>query len=299
MALVINEKATVATGMSPIVEAGLYADEVFIDGVTFSSRFTIGAAGQIQVMQYKGGDGVEPGVPGSNFVDTEFENTVININLNNSFKYSAKVPLYFSESLPSNVLMNKTLEVTEKTRVGRQQTALASLVSGGTASSDTVKLTSSNLKSKISSARTELRKKHAKPNVVLASVDTYSLMLSLAGGEYTPMYNDEVLRSGRVGMWLGMIWVESDLLDSSTNTYKYIDDAGTSKTVDTSKVEFIMYDANAFSIIDRLDTLRVKDSEQFVGSKIQEEIVSGFKVTNKDCVLIKKYTATQSSAGTV
>ena len=38
MALVVNG-ATVATAMSPIVEAGLYADEIFKDGQTFTISF--------------------------------------------------------------------------------------------------------------------------------------------------------------------------------------------------------------------------------------------------------------------
>ena len=54
------------------------------------------------------------------------------------------------------------------------------------------------------------------------------------------------------------------------------------------KKDFIMYDFMAYSLIDRLDALRIKESEQFVGSKVQEEICSGFKVTNKDCVIVKK-----------
>lgn len=294
MALVIGGNATVATGMSPIVEAGLYADAIFIDGVTFTSQHNIGSAGQIQVEKYAGGRGAKPGTPGANFTDRDYTNTVVDINVNNSFRDSVKVPAYFESTMPTPVLMNKTLEVTKRVGTGRQESALAVLVGQGTALTDRVALTKDNIKSTVIAARSELRKKHAKPNVVIASVDTYALMLEVAGKDFTPMYNDDVIRQGKIGLWLGMLWVEADLLDGSTNDYQYLNEAGVATTVDTSDVDFIMYDFMAFSLIDRLDALRIKESEQFVGSKVQEEICSGFKVTNEDCVLVKR---TVSSGG--
>ena len=288
MALVIGGNASVATGMSPIVEAGLYADAIFIDGVSFTSQHSIGSAGQIQVEKYAGGRGVKPGVPGGNFADRGYVNTVVNINVNNSFRDSVKVPTYFEATMPTPVLMNKTLEVTKRVGTGRQESALAALVAQGTTSADDEALTKDNIKSKVIEARSGLRKKHAKPNVVIASVDTYALMLEAAGKDFTPMYNDDVIRQGKIGLWLGMLWVEADLLDGSTNDYQYLTEAGVATTVDTSDVDFIMYDFMAFSLIDRLDALRIKESEQFVGSKVQEEICSGFRVTNANCVLVKK-----------
>lgn len=291
MALVIGGNATVATGMSPIVEAGLYADAIFIDGVTFTSQYNIGSAGQIQVEKYAGGRGVKPERPGSDFKDREYSNTVIEINVNNSFKDSVKVPNYYESTMPTGVLMNKTLEVTQKTGTGRQESALAALVHQGTDSGDSTELTVDNIKSVLIDMRSTLRKKHAKPNVVIASVDTYALMLEVAGKDFTPLYNEDVVRNGKIGSWLGMLWVEADLLDGSTADYQYLNDSGEPQAVDTSDVDFIMYDKLAFSVIDRLDALRIKDSEQFVGSKVQEEICTGFKVTNADCVLVKKSTA--------
>lgn len=289
MALVIGGNATVATGMSPIVEAGLYADPIFIDGVTFSSRYNIGSAGQIQVVKYTSGRGVAPGTPGANFTDRDYANTVIDINVNNSFKDSAKVPNYFENTMPVNIKMDKTLEVTQKVGTGRQESALAALVDQGTASADTTAITAANVKQVLLDARAALRKKHAKPNVVICSVDTYSTILEAAGDKFTPLFNDDVNRQGKVGLWLGMYFIEADLLDGSTSDYKYLLADGTTKTVDTSDVDFIMYDGQAYSIIDRLDLLRIKESEQFAGSKVQEEVCTGFKVTNADCTLVKSH----------
>lgn len=62
---------------------------------------------------------------------------------------------------------------------------------------------------------------------------------------------------------------------------------GTTKSVDISDVQYVLYDHRAFSIIDRLTLLRVKDSELFAGSLVQEEVDTGFKVTNDDAVLVR------------
>ena len=111
-------------------------------------------------------------------------------------------------------------------------------------------------------------------------------MLKAAGTEYTPAFNDRVALEGRVGTFMGILWFESSLLDG-TSSYKYIKADGNAETVDISKVDYILYDGNALSIIDKLVALRVIDSELFMGSKIQEEIDTGFLVTNSDCVLVK------------
>lgn len=287
MALIVNS-ANVATGMSPIVEAGLYADASFIDGVSFTSKYSIGNAGQIQVEKYASLGGVAPSVPGANFVNRDYANTTEDINLNNSFKDSVKVPLYASESIPGDTLMNKTLEVTQHVGTGRQQSALAALVGQGTVSSVTTAVTSSNVKSLILAEKAAIRKKHGNPQVVMCSVDTYTAILDSAGAAFTPMFNDDVVRTGHVGMWLGLWFIECNLLDGETATYSYLDGNSASVVVDTSKTDFIVYDYNAFSLIDRLTALRTMDSEQFVGSLVQEEIDCGFKVTNADLVRVKK-----------
>ena len=287
MALVIGSNATVATGMSPIVESGLYADQIFIDGVSFTSKYNIGNAGQIQVEKYSGGQGVSPKIPGSNFTPRDYTNTVININVNNGFSDSVKVPMYFKDTLPTDRLMDRTLDVTQRVATGRQQSALAALLKQGSVYSDGSAVTVDNIKETILNVRADLRKNHAKPNVVLASVDTYSKMLAIAGKDFSPMYNEDVVRTGKVGMWMGMLWIEADLLDGTSTSLSYINEAGSLVSVTVNDIDFIMYDFNAFSIIDRLDVLRVVEPTNFVGSEVQAEIASGFLVTNPDCVAIK------------
>lgn len=291
MALVIGN-ATVATAMSPLVEDALYADEIFRDGVTFSSRYDVGNAGQIQVIKYTPDTSITPGVPGSDFTDTEYSNTVMEINCNNSFQKSVKVPNYFENTIPSNLLVSKTYEVTESLRVGRMKSGIAVLCHDGTEADYKTALSSVNLKTAILTDRAKLRKKNANPKVVIASVDTYMKMLQMAGTEYTPLMNERMNSTAQVGTWLGMLWLECTIL-GETNL-KYRDSDGAEQPVDTTGIDYIMYDGMAFTIIDKLSMLRVKESEHFMGSKIQEEIDTGFAVTNADCVLVHKTNAEAS-----
>ena len=284
MALVVGS-ATVASGMSPVVEGGLYADEIFQDGITFTSEHDIGNAGQIQVEVYSPDNSIEPKTPGSDFVNSEYANTVIDINTNNSFQKSQKVPAYVQATMPTSVLLNKTWAVTEDIRIARQKTGLAVLVAEGTVSDDTEAITSANIKEKVLALRKDLRKKHARPDVVFASVDDYSVMLGIAGKDYTPVANDSVVTTGRVGYWMGMLWIECTLLGGS---FKYNDASGVARTVDTSGVDIIMFDHLAFSIIDKLVMLRVIDNPNAAGSLVQMELDCGAKVTNPACVVVKK-----------
>ena len=285
MALVVNG-ATVATAMSPIVEAGLYADEIFIEGRTFTSQYDVDSAGQIQVEKYSPDMEVKAKVPGSNFSDKDYKNTVININCNNAFQYSQKVPAYFEATMPTSVKMNQTLRTTENVRIGRQKAGLAALVHGGTESTNTEAITETNFKEEFLKDRKILVNKFAKPNVAITSTEVYNIMLKLAGTEFTPSTNENVVTTGQVGYWMGILWIEAPLLGGSLS---FLNESGIEQSVDTANIDYILYDYKAYSIIDKLTMLRVIDSEDFAGSKIQEEIDTGFKVTNADCVLVRKH----------
>ena len=285
MALVVNG-ATVATAMSPIVEAGLYADEIFIEGRTFTSQYDVDSAGQIQVEKYSPDMEVKAKVPGSNFSDKDYKNTVININCNNAFQYSQKVPAYFEATMPTSVKMNQTLRTTENVRIGRQKAGLAALVHGGTESTNTGAITETNFKEEFLKDRKILVDKFAKPNVAITSTEVYNIMLKLAGTEFTPSTNENVVTTGQVGYWMGILWIEAPLLGGSLS---FLNESGVEQSVDTANIDYILYDYKAYSIIDKLTMLRVIDSEDFAGSKIQEEIDTGFKVTNADCVLVRKH----------
>lgn len=283
MALVIGSAATVATGMSPIVDAALAADDIFIDGLSFSSDHEIGNAGQIQVVCGTV-DAIDPSVPGADFNHNAYANTVKDINCNNSFKDSVKVPSYFEASMPVDVLMSKTEQVTQSVRIGRQKAILAALVYGLT--SNQKGAVTGTVLTDIMNARKALRKKNANPDVVIADVDTYSAMLETAGSKYIPYKNEEIVVTGRIGYYLGMLWIEASIMGETSQSVKFYDASGSLRTVDVSAVKFIMYQHDKLAVVDRLDALRVKESENFIGSLVQEELVSGILVKNVDAFFL-------------
>ena len=52
-----------------------------------------------------------------------------------------------------------------------------------------------------------------------------------------------------------------------------------------------MYNHRALSIIDSFEAARLRDSEDFVGTKAQVEMNTGYRVTNKALVRVRKHAA--------
>ncbi len=68
-------------------------------------------------------------------------------------------------------------------------------------------------------------------------------------------------QTGNVGQWLGFTFVEANGLTGTA--LKYYDSTGALKTVDVSKVNYIMYYHEALSIISNFEVARIVDSGEF------------------------------------
>ena len=118
--------------------------------------------------------------------------------------------------------------------------------------------------------------------------------LEKAGQKYTPTTNEMLLAAaagGQVGNYLGMTWIEVNGFANKTDL-KYYDYSGTLKTVTSAnlaKVDFIMYDHNAFGAGDNFTMARMKDSENFAGVKAQTEDNAAFRVLEATAVRIRKH----------
>lgn len=273
---------------SKIVEPNLYFDAVFQPGKTYNDQFQ-GDANSGLVKVYKlGSDGVQdPQTPASDFNHTNAENELIDVRLNNAQRKSKKIYKVQANAVPFAMAESYLSVAVTDCKEGWQASGLACLAHEGVLLSDMAEITTANIKSKVISARKQARKGKAVPNVVMASVDVYSTMLEAAGDQYTPVANDAMVSSGQVGKWLGMLWVECN--EMILTSAKYYDYAGTLQTEDLSDIDFIMYDWRAFSLVDNLEEIRVVDSTDFVGSLAQVEINSGYRVTTKEKVVIKKH----------
>ena len=127
---------------------------------------------------------------------------------------------------------------------------------------------------------------------MLCSPDFYALVLKESGKSFSPVKNDEVAATGAIGDLYGFTWIRAAGLGEQEA--KYYDSTGTLKTVSLSKttpVDFILYNSEALSIVDNLESYRIVDSENFTGSKAQVEINTGMKVTTPALVRVRVHTA--------
>ena len=242
---------------APIVEPNFYFDSIFQPGLTFSDQFQGDAegAGAVKVFKLAAKNAKEPKAPASDFTHGTADNDLITLLINNAQQESTKIYNVQAQAVPYNMADAHLSQSVQVCREGWQMSGLACLAHEGTVMSDTTAITPSNIKSKVIAGRKEIRKQKASANVVLASVDTYSAMLEQAGDKFTPVINDEMFQTGQVGRYLGMLWIECNMLDLTTAA-KYFDYTGTLQTEDLSKIEYIMYDWRGLHIVDLLDMAR-------------------------------------------
>lgn len=265
---------------SPIVEPNLYADSILIPGVTYTDKYQDGPAGQIVVHKLTNG-AVAPKAPGSDFSDVGAEDDLININLNNCFQKSRKIYNVQANAVAFNIGEEYLADAIADVRDGRQDSALACLAYEATDSSASG-ATATDI---LIGMRKEVRDAHARPTFCLANTTKYAALLSEIGLKTSA---DEAVRSGELFRRFGMTIIECDALDNSAA--KYIDNTGTTRTVDLTNVDFIVGSGEAFSVVDNVNMVRLVDSELFNGTKAQVEINTGFTVTNPNAIVVKAHT---------
>lgn len=274
----------VGESTAKIAQAALSQETWLQPGVTCNDEYQETAAGKISIPIMPVED-LDVGTS-RRVSDSDFNYGMVDLLTNNTFVKVKDVMGYSKEALPTDVEMDAELFIMNTIRVSRQKTALAILATA-TADTNTTKTTAANVKAHILASRKALRKKNANPNVILASADVYSALLELSGKEFTPLYNDEVIKNGKVGLFMGMrVYDVSDLNDESS--YKYVDAAGVVQTVSVEGIEYIMYDSNYFAVVDALSQTQKSPGTNFIGTRVIGEIDSGMKITNADAILVKK-----------
>lgn len=265
---------------SSILEPNLFADTVIIPGITYDNNFEGEvSAGVVHFYKETKGTRKDPGQPAQDFTDENTSNSLIDVALNNTYRKSKKIYQVTENSCSYNKAeANLSLAVAEN-REDRQASVLACLIKEGTATS----VQAATVSDAAVEARKALRKKHAKPDIVFATVDAFAKMLKEAGTKYIPTTNERIITTGQVGNYLGMTWFEVDGLEG---TAKYYDHAGTLQSVNLEEADLIVYDHTALKVADNLTMMRLKDSESFTGVKAQNEINSGFRVSNADKVAV-------------
>lgn len=267
------------------LEPNLYYNPVLVPGVTCSDEFSVGPAGQLYVHKLST-SAAQPGKPGRDFTDEATADSLIPIQLNNNFQKSKKIYGVQAAAVAFDLAEEQLSIATKECGEGWMQSGLGCLVQEGTAAALTSAIT--DVKDDIVKTRTEIIKAKGRVNVVMCSPEFYAQVLLAAGKEFTPQHNDRVAETGNVGSWLGMLFVEANGL---TGSITYYDSTGTLKTVDCSKVQYVMYYHETLKVVTNFETARIVDSENFVGSKAQVELNTGYKVSNPALIRVRKVAA--------
>ena len=268
---------------SAIVEPNLYTDTVLIPEVTYTGKYEIGPAGQIFVHKVSKGSAVGVGTPGRDFSDEGASDTLIPIALNNNYQKSKKIYGVQKNAVAYSIAEENLQTALSMVKESRQYSALACLAHEATEYSDTTAITTSALAVQyLLALRKQIKDNHGKANFALVNTEVYKLMLAEVGFKVA---TDPATRSAELMNRFGLNIIECNSFDEST--VYYYDASGTKTAVDLTDVEMIVGDARCFSIVDNLNAFRLVDSENFVGSKAQVEMNTGFKVTNADCIVVK------------
>lgn len=266
---------TVDSKFSALVEPNLYPDEIFQPNITFTDRYETDAMGQLFVRKL--GKGSVDRTVALTFTHNQTADALISIVLDQQFKQSEAIYEAVEVARTSGTGVQKFETLMANVKAEWQLQAHTSLVDGAIASANTTAITTPALfKTAFIGVRKELRDNDANPDVIITSTKQYSYMLDYSGKEYQPNYNDEVMRTGAVGRFLGASVYESTILS---------DDGA------AGSVEFVFYDHNAYSILSQLIAARIIDAgKDWVGSAAQVHIISGFKVTTAERVYKKTVT---------
>lgn len=301
MALIINNNVT-ASEMAPVVRGVLdKADALLIPGRTFTDEYNVNSAGQVEVAKINFSD-IDVALPGADFPDDDSTESVVQIPLNNAFPKQKKLPAMQASAVPFDKKLACAEEMTNKALKARNNAAIGKLVSAVAPATNTnanAKVVAcgtdgfdkANIQHTILALAGKVADEGLHADVVFLGNAAYQAFKESLGSNYTPAFNDAVVRDGEVTSWMGLTVCSTNLLQKAV-TYKFKNAEGTTVSVANvsgnglasattfDKLGAIVYDHRVLAVIDALNTLRVVDSEKFNGSIEQLELVTGFGIVS-------------------
>lgn len=277
----------VAEEYSRLVEPNLYPDSTLVPEVTFNPHTLVGAGGRFIPQVTKGGI-IDPQLPGQNYNFSDAGDTLLQIVANNSLTPSVRIRNAQMASVQYPMVEANTAElISGKIKPSFNSQGIACLVNEGTVIADTTAITKDNVKQYLIKLRKQLRDKGANGNVLIVSTEVFSAILEAAGGDFSGDVKNMINSEGSIGRWLGWVIIESNIFSLATQG-KYYDYSGALRTVDFSEVEVIAYDWHKFYIDTLVEMLKAQDATDFNGVEIVSELINGYRVADRDCVLVKK-----------
>ncbi len=274
----VNE-SFVDTKFSSLVAPNFYDDNVLINGLTYSNKYTENAAGEIMVHKLQKGS-VTARKVGGRFTAESLPDELINIPLDIEFSKSREI-FGVTDAMTAYSRVAAEVEIVAGiTREAKQLYALATLV-GNAGKTVTETLTSENADDAIIAVRKYIKDQRGHINAIILSTEVYALLLQSTEKKITPIVNEDLRARGVVNQLYGIALIECNALDSEVTL---IDGS----KVDLTGVNMIGLAADAFSIIDVLTASRVLDGRDFVGKEVQLQVNTGMKVTNPELVYVSK-----------
>ena len=274
---------------SAIVEPNLYSNAIFQPGISYTDKYEVADAFAAKVAKVGVGAYADPSTGVGDYSHEEATDELITIPYNNCFKESKKMYNIQMSSVSYNMGEENLAVAIQKVRVRKDRSGVACLVHEGTVSGVTGASTATTLKANVLAVKKELMDDDANPTVAICTNEFYTTMLSIANNEFTSDVKNFVSQEGQVGRWLGILWIPTSILNLASA--KYYDNTGSLQTVSFDKVEFVMYDADAFSILGNVTDNGLYDGHPaFNGVAAQNELYAGFKVTNPKRARVKKVT---------
>lgn len=277
MAIKVNN-LYVDEAYSPIVVKALWANQVLIPGITYTDKY-YERAGKIYIHKEIKGV-VNPGAPGRDFSSQNAEDGLVEILVNQNFSRDKKIYGVQLAQVQYDVVASQVDLVGREIGAGRQKTGLAFLANEASVYASNEKLTGTNVKKHLVAIRKKIVDAGGSFDYIIASTSAYAAILE-DKANFVPEMNDEQLRNGIVGRYLGANVLEANALQGNVKPY------GWETTYDLSKIDLIAGSADAFSVVDQLDLLRVRDSENFNGVRVQGEANCGFKVLSPEAIVVK------------
>ena len=278
---------------SRFFEPNLYFNSWLIPEISYTNKHQNGPAGAILIHRFDNFAAAAPGKPGRDFEHTNATNDVISIALNNNYQKSRKLYDVEINAIGAALAEESLAAATEEVRMGREQSALAALLCEGSEGLAEA-ITADNVKQVILAERQAMIEESGYADIILASPATYTALLTNSGRDFTPMQNEKVQMEGRVGKWYGFTVFECNGL-SSKNPAVYYDCDGKESIVSAEElalVDFIMYNSQAFSVVDNLSRYKLQDGGViFNGVAAQVEVNTGFRVTNPVLARVHRHAA--------
>lgn len=285
MAILYGEQ-NVDTKFSAGLEPNLYSDTVLIPGVTYTDKYQLGPAGQIMVHKIDSGVEVEPGTPGRDFDDEKAKDELIPITFNNNYQKSRKIYGVQANAVQFAMAEEYLADALNMTKQGRQYSGLACMVDEGTDFGNTDVVTEESAINFLIAIRQKVKDNKGKANFAMVSTGIYASLLKKLG---LATIMDPAVQSGELMKRFGLSIIECNSFDKTKA--KFYNSAGTLKTIDLTAVDYIVGYNEAVSILDNFETYRLRDSENFSGTKAQVEYNTAFKVNSPKQLIIKKHGA--------